>query len=140
MTLVWAPRSGATMRSMTSLPAEIDDHDDKPDRNAQARERQTRKGRARPEQLVLVRPSAPTVVRTFADGEETVRTWSRLRRIEYRLPAGQVHAAHLEGDATLCGTPLSSLQEFGRSRYPFERIAQDERCRTCDDAAGRPHG
>ena len=114
--------------SMTSLPAEVEGHDKEPTELVQAR----------PEALALVRPSPPAVVRTFAEGEDTVRTWSRLRRFEYRVPAGSVHAAELGGDATLCGRPLSSLLEFGRSRYPFERIDQDDRCRVCDEAAGQP--
>jgi hypothetical protein len=113
---------------MTRLPAELEDHDKQP----------TDPDQAHPEPLALVRPSPPAVVRTFADGEDTVRAWSRLRRFEYRVPAGSVHAADLGGDATLCGAPLSSLREFGRSRYPFERIDHEDRCRVCDEAAGQP--
>jgi hypothetical protein len=82
--------------------------------------------------------TAPAVVRTFADGEEFVRTWERLRRVEWRLPAGLMHAAALDGDAALCGRPLATLHAFGRSRYPFERIPREQRCPDCDDAAGRP--
>ena len=82
----------------------------------------------------------PPVVRTFAEGEETVRTWIRLRRVERRVPAGRVHAVDLEAQAALCGAPLSSLQEFGRSRYPFERVPHEERCIPCDEAAGNPEG
>jgi hypothetical protein len=78
------------------------------------------------------------VVRTFAEGEETVRTWERLRRVERRVPAGRVHAVDLEAQAALCGAPLSSLQEFGRSRYPFERVPHEDRCTACDEAAGSP--
>jgi hypothetical protein len=82
--------------------------------------------------------TVPSVVRTFAEDEEIVRSWSRLRRVEWRYPAGLVHAADLGDDAALCGRPLTALQEFGRSRYPFERIPHDERCTACDEAAGRP--
>jgi hypothetical protein len=82
--------------------------------------------------------TAPAVVRTFADGEEYLRTWSRLRRQEWRVPAGLVHAADLDGEAALCGMPLTALEEFGRSRYPFERVPHEERCRACDEAAGSP--
>ena len=78
------------------------------------------------------------VVRTFAEGEETVRTWTRLRRVERRVPAGRVHAVDLEAQAALCGAPLESLQEFGRSRFPFERVPNEERCIACDEAAGNP--
>jgi hypothetical protein len=78
------------------------------------------------------------VVRTFAEGEETVRTWERLRRVEYRVPAGRVHAVDLEAEAALCGAPLDTLQEFGRSRYPFEEVPQEERCAVCDEKAGNP--
>jgi hypothetical protein len=113
---------------MTSLPAELEGHQEEP----------TEREQARPEPLALVRPSPPAVVRTYAEGEATVRGWSRLRRFEYRVPAGSVHAADLGGDATLCGTPLSSLREFGRSRYPFERTPHEDRCRVCDEAAGKP--
>jgi len=73
------------MGSMTSLPAEVDGDDEEP----------TEREQARPEPLALVRASPPAVVRTYADGEATVRTWSRLRRFEYRVPAGWVHAADL---------------------------------------------
>jgi hypothetical protein len=82
--------------------------------------------------------AAPAVVRTFAEGEEVLRSWSRLRRVEWRVPAGLVHAADLDADATLCETLLTTLQEFGRSRFPFERVPHEDRCRDCDDAAGRP--
>jgi hypothetical protein len=78
------------------------------------------------------------VVRTFAEGEETVRTWERLRRVEHRVPAGRVHAVDLESEAALCGAPLESLQEFGRSRFPFEAVPQEERCAVCDEKAGNP--
>jgi hypothetical protein len=88
--------------------------------------------------LVLVRGSRPGVVRTFAESAETVRTWVRLRRVEWSVPSGLVHAAELHADVTLCGTPLTSLEEFGRSRFPFERISPEDRCSTCDDAAGNP--
>jgi hypothetical protein len=33
---------------------------------------------------------------------------------------------------------LSALHEFGRSRYPFERFRDQDRCRQCDESAGRP--
>jgi hypothetical protein len=78
------------------------------------------------------------VVRTFAEGEETVRSWERLRRVEHRVPAGRVHAVDLEAKAALCGAPLDTLQEFGRSRYPFEAVPQEERCSVCDEKAGNP--
>ena len=78
------------------------------------------------------------VVRTFAEGEEIVRSWERLRRVEHRLPSGRVHAVDLEAHAALCGAPLDSLQEFGRSRYPFERVPAEDRCTACDEAAGSP--
>lgn len=80
------------------------------------------------------------MVRTFAEGEEIVRTWERLRRVEHRLPAGRVHAVDLAAQTALCGAPLDSLQEFGRSRYPFERVPQEDRCEACDEAAGKPIG
>ena len=82
--------------------------------------------------------AAPAVVRTFADGEETLRSWSRMRRVEWRVPAGLVHAADLVAGTALCGMPLSSLEEFGRSRFPFERVPHEDRCAACDDAAGSP--
>jgi hypothetical protein len=82
--------------------------------------------------------TAPAVVRTFADGEEFVRTWSRLRRVEWRVPTGLVHAVDLDGEAALCGRPVTALAEFGRSRYPFERVPHEERCPACDEAAGSP--
>jgi hypothetical protein len=118
--------AGCHDASMTSRPAEIEDHDD------------STRPEARLEPLVLVTPARPRVVRTFADGEEILRTWSRLRRVEWTVPAGLVHAADLDADAVLCGTPLTSLQEFGRSRFPFERVPDEDRCRACDDAAGSP--
>ncbi len=120
-TRTWEPRPDDTMRGMTSRPAEIEDHDEDST-----------------QPLVLVAPARPGVVRTFAEGEEILRTWSRLRRVEWRLPAGLVHASDLDAEAALCGTPLTSLQEFGRSRFPFERVPREDRCRTCDDAAGSP--
>jgi hypothetical protein len=82
----------------------------------------------------------PAVVRTFADGEEIVRFWSRLRRMEYRVPAGLVHAAEHDATSALCGVALTELQEFGRSRHPFEAFPHEHRCDDCDDAAGRPEG
>ena len=51
---------------------------------------------------------------------------------------GQVHAAELRGTFSLCGLPLDSLHEFGRSRYPFERFEETRRCPACHVAAGRP--
>jgi hypothetical protein len=119
------------MLSVTSLPADIGDQDD-----VRPRKKRARRGGKAPR--TVGRPSAPAVVRTFADGEQTVRTWSRLRRVAFRVPAGLVHAAGLGADATLCGTPLSSLQEFGRSRHPFERSTHEDRCPACDVAAGHP--
>jgi hypothetical protein len=82
--------------------------------------------------------SPPAVVRTFADGEEYLRTWAGMRRVEWRVPTGLVHAADLTGEAALCGMPLTSLEEFGRSRFPFERVPHEERCSICDEAAGSP--
>ena len=128
---LWDRTPGVTMQSVTSLPADIGDLDD-------VRPRKKRSRPVRKPPRVVTRPSAPAVVRTFADGEQKLRTWSRLRRVAFRVPAGLVHAADLGADATLCGAPLSSLQEFGRSRHPFERITREDRCPACDSAAGHP--
>ena len=59
------------------------------------------------------------------------------KRSRQRLvPARQVHAAELQGDRSLCGLPLESLLEFGRSRWPFERFGEDLRCPACHAATG----
>lgn len=93
----------------------------------------------RRESLNLVPSPTPSVVRTFAESEQIERTWSRLRRVSRRVPAGLVHAAEQDASTALCGVPLSALHEFGRSRYPFERVPHEDRCHACDDAAGQPH-
>jgi hypothetical protein len=80
----------------------------------------------------------PAVVRTFAEREEYLRAWEGLRRVEWRVPSGAVHAADLSGETALCGKPLTALEEFGRSRFPYERVPHEDRCRVCDEAAGSP--
>jgi hypothetical protein len=98
---------------------------------------------ARPdEQLEEVLSIVPTARRriflTYAEHQQADVTWLRLRRRGRSVPAGVVHAAEPGESTALCGTPLSTLHEFGRSRYPFERFAEDDRCLVCDEAAGRP--
>ena len=77
------------------------------------------------------------VFRTFADGEATRRSRSRRGTRQVRTPTGKIHAA-LDSEATLCGINVLELQEFGSSRYPFERFPHDQRCTTCNEASGRP--
>ena len=90
------------------------------------------------QRLTLVTPEPGNVHRTFADAVEIRRSGPLWRREERRLPAGLVHAAELVDDRSLCGLPLGSLHEFGRSRYAFERFEADLRCADCHAAAG-PH-
>jgi hypothetical protein len=90
------------------------------------------------EALSVVPPARPAIFLTFAEDEQVVVTWSRLHRRSKSVPAGVVHAAEPGESTALCGTPLSTLLEFGRSRHPFERFAEDDRCLVCDEAAGRP--
>jgi hypothetical protein len=88
------------------------------------------------ERLTLLVTTHPGVHRTFADTVESYRSGPLWRRRERCLPAGLVHAAELQGDRSLCGLPLDSLQEFGRSRHPFERFVEGERCPVCHASAG----
>jgi hypothetical protein len=78
--------------------------------------------------------------RTFADDSGSERVGRPWRREYRRIPAGRIHAAGLHAEDALCGVSLEVLHEFGRSRYPFERFDETERCPACDKAAGRPAG
>jgi hypothetical protein len=78
------------------------------------------------------------VHRTFADAVESRRSGPAWRRQERLLPAGMVHGAELQKTSSLCGLPLDSLHEFGRSRHPFERFDASRRCPDCHAATG-PH-
>lgn len=75
---------------------------------------------------------------TYAEDVQTEVSWSGLRRRRREVPSGIVHAAEPGASVALCGTPLRTLHEFGRSRHPFERVESDDRCLVCDEAAGRP--
>jgi hypothetical protein len=90
------------------------------------------------ERLTLVKSTRVDVYRTFADAAEAQRSGPVWRQQVHRVPAGLVHAVELEGTASLCGLPLDSLHEFGRSHYPFERFDETRRCPVCHVAAGRP--
>jgi hypothetical protein len=90
------------------------------------------------ERLTLVLSSRVDVYRTFADAAEARRTGPVWRPQVRRVPSGLVHAGELDGTFSLCGLPLDSLQEFGRSRHPFERFDETRHCRACHVAAGRP--
>ncbi len=90
------------------------------------------------DRLTLVLPTRADVHRTFADAVEAQRSGPVWRRQVRHVPAGLVHAAELRGTFSLCGLPLDSLHEFGRSRYPFERFEETRRCPACHVAAGRP--
>ncbi|WP_191908007.1 hypothetical protein [Nocardioides cynanchi] len=90
------------------------------------------------QRLTLVPTQPGTVHRTFADAAETRRSGPPWRRRERRMPAGLVHAAELVADRSLCGLPLDSLHEFGRSRYAFEHFEAHLRCSACHAAAGSP--
>jgi hypothetical protein len=90
------------------------------------------------ERLTLVPSTRVDIFRTFADTVEERRSGPVWRREVRRLPAGPVHAAELQGVLSLCGLPLDSLHEFGRSRHPFERVDEADRCPACHIAAGRP--
>jgi hypothetical protein len=120
------------MRCVSSIRAEIEDDDES------ARDVREHVPTHRRELLSVVSESVPAVVRAFADDATVERTWSRLRRVERRVPAGRVHAAAMAATEALCGAPLSELEEFGRSRYPFERFPPGHRCLGCDEAAGWP--
>jgi hypothetical protein len=90
------------------------------------------------ERLSLVPAFRPAVFRTFSEDVQIQGygpVWRRQRRL---VPDGPVHAAGLAGRDALCGRPLETLHEFGRSRHPFERIEESRRCPECDLAAGRP--
>jgi hypothetical protein len=79
-------------------------------------------------------------LRTFADGETTVRTRSMIRRGQpaRRLPYGDIHVAP-GGDArTLCGLDATTLSEFAGTDVPFGGFPADRRCTACDKAAGYP--
>jgi hypothetical protein len=86
--------------------------------------------------LTLVATSGADVYRTFADAAEARRSGPPWRRRQRLVPAGRVHAAELQGDRSLCGLPLESVLEFGRSRWPFERFGEDLRCPACHAATG----
>jgi hypothetical protein len=90
------------------------------------------------DRLTLVPSSHVDVHRTFADTVEERRSGPVWRREVRRVPAGLVHAAELQGALSVCGLPLDSLHEFGRSRHPFERVDETDRCPACHVAAGRP--
>ena len=77
---------------------------------------------------------------SFADRVELRRTGPVWRRRLRRFPSGLIHAADLRGEATLCGTPVNRLEAFGRSRHPFELVAETDRCPDCHVVAGRPTG
>jgi hypothetical protein len=98
--------------------------------------------RAEPLALVpdtdTVANAATPAVRTFAEAAGASKTWSRLRSVKHRTPAGQIHAAEQGARIALCGAPLSSLHEIDRGRYPFEQFPFAARCGACDEAAGRP--
>lgn len=100
--------------------------------------------RAEPLALVpdtdTVANTATPAVRTFAEAAEASKTWSRLRSVKHRTPAGQIHAVEQGARIALCGAPLSSLQECDRGRYPFEQFPFAACCGACDEAAGRPRG
>ncbi|MDX6358423.1 MAG: hypothetical protein QOH37_1477 [Nocardioidaceae bacterium] len=88
------------------------------------------------ERLTLLVTTHAEVHRTFADAVESCRSGPLWRQRVRLLPAGLVHAAELKGDRSLCGLPLDSLHEFGRSRHPFERFDEGERCPVCHTSAG----
>jgi hypothetical protein len=90
--------------------------------------------------LLAVVPDAPIVYLSFADSVGLRRTGPVWRRRLRRFPAGLVHAAEPRSQETLCGAPVNRLEAFGRSRHPFERFAETERCTDCHVAAGRPIG
>ena len=90
--------------------------------------------------LLAVVPDARIVYLSFADSVELRRTGPVWRRRLRRFPAGLVHAAEPRGEETLCGTPVNRLEAFGRSRHPFERFDETDRCADCHRAAGRPLG
>lgn len=77
-------------------------------------------------------------LRTFADGETTVRTRSMIRRGQpaRRLPYGDIHAAAGAGGHTLCGLDVASLAEFSGSESPFGGFPDDRRCTACEKAVG----
>jgi hypothetical protein len=83
-------------------------------------------------------PSTPAVVRTFAEARVVQQERRHFRKVSRVVPAGLVHAAGDDPERALCGVLLSALHEFGRSRYPFERFRDQDRCRQCDESAGRP--
>jgi hypothetical protein len=78
------------------------------------------------------------VVRTFAEARVVQKQRSRFRSTTRVVPAGIVHAAEQDAERALCGVLLSALHEFGRSRFPFERVRDEARCLQCDATAGRP--
>jgi hypothetical protein len=90
------------------------------------------------ERLTLVPSTGVDIYRSFADAAEEQRSGPVWRHQVRRVPGGLVHAAELHGASSLCGLPLDSLHEFGRSRYPFERFDETRRCPVCHIAAGRP--
>jgi hypothetical protein len=92
----------------------------------------------RREHLTLVRE--PRVVFTYADDVELRTTGPLWRRRQRRFPAGLVHAAVERSTAALCGTPLETLEAFGRRRHPFEGFDVTVRCTACDLAAEGPVG
>jgi hypothetical protein len=78
------------------------------------------------------------VYRTFAEHEVRSRRSVLSRRGTRTSPAGRIHAADAKAITTLCGRTTRELFEFGRSHYPFERTAMENRCPTCNELAGRP--
>jgi hypothetical protein len=91
------------------------------------------------ERLTLV-PEHAEVHRTYADGERARSSGRLWRRSTRRVPAGLVHAAELDGARSLCGLPLDTLHEFGRSRHPFERFDVSRRCPECHLSTGGTTG
>jgi hypothetical protein len=80
------------------------------------------------------------VLRTFADGETTVRTRSMIRRGQpaRRLPYGDIHVAPGATEHTLCGLDIGGLAEFVGSEAPFGGFPEDRRCTACDKAVRYP--
>ena len=78
------------------------------------------------------------VFRTFAEGQQRSRRLAKRARGTLMAPTGRIHAAQQKAVVTLCGLRTRDLIEFGRSRYPFERISIGARCPKCNELAGRP--
>lgn len=81
--------------------------------------------------------TGPSVLHTYAEDVAVTQHRVGWRRQSRLVPAGLVHAAEQDAERTLCGALASALHGFEPSRYPFERVSHEARCRTCDEAAGR---